>query len=38
LNYSDLKKKLVDEPIYDRGTIYWVDAKIIEELEPKYLN
>jgi hypothetical protein len=34
LNYSDLKNKLVNEPTYDRGTIYWVKASFIEELRP----
>jgi hypothetical protein len=38
MNYRDLQEMTVKNPAYDRADIYWVDAKIIDELKPNKLN
>jgi hypothetical protein len=36
--YADLKQRILSEPAYDRGAIFWVETTIIEELRPEGLD
>jgi hypothetical protein len=35
MSYHDLQEMAIKNPVYDRADIYWVSAKVIEELKPK---